>query len=294
MKTGQGSQLNLFCADQIQRKVNLDRYDDRDFVDGNLVESCDRITVSVTKPQPGPFYCEGMTSKSVSNAIFSQVASNIRIHRQYTSAFPAKLIIERGQVRTENSNKPNGFGALDLANFTPFPKNPVIGAFFREIHRADELGSGMRKLMRYGKAYGGADPQMIEGDIFRIVVKVPEFGQIGEVIGEATGGAAPKQAPKSGLGQAHDGAHDEAHEPMSEIEQKILLACLNAPQNTQELLALLGYESRTGNFKKALSRLMDLACLEMTIPDKPRSKKQKYRLTEKGRKALERTKGDSE
>jgi ATP-dependent DNA helicase RecG len=52
---------------------------------------------------------------------------------------------------------------------------------------------------------------------------------------------------------------------MSEIEQKILLACLNAPQNTQELLALLGYGSRTGNFKKALSRLMDLACLEMTM-----------------------------
>ena len=36
------------------------------------------------------------------------------------------------------------------------------GAFFREIHRADELGSGLRKMMRYGKAYGGADPEMIE------------------------------------------------------------------------------------------------------------------------------------
>ena len=78
---------------------------------------------------------------------------------------------------------------------------------------------------------------------------------------------------------------------MSEIEQKILLACLDAPQNTPELLALLGYESRTGNFKKAVSRLMDLACLEMTIPDKPRSKKQKYRLTERGRKVLKRIEG---
>jgi len=32
--------------------------------------------------------------------------------------------------------------------------------------------------MRYGKAYGGADPEMIEGDVFRIIVKVPEFRQI--------------------------------------------------------------------------------------------------------------------
>ncbi len=50
--------------------------------------------------------------------------------------------------------------------FAPYPKNPVIGAFFREIDRADELGSGMRNLMKYGKAYGGADPQLIEWGCF--------------------------------------------------------------------------------------------------------------------------------
>jgi len=35
-------------------------------------------------------------------------------------------------------------------------------------------------MMRYGKAYGGADPEMIEGDVFRIVVKAPEFSTTGE------------------------------------------------------------------------------------------------------------------
>ena len=106
------------------------------------------------------------------------------------------MIIERGQVRTENSNKPHGFGVLDPATFTPFSKNPVIGAFFREIHRADELGSGMRKMMRYGKAYGGADPEMIEGDIFRIIVKVPEFDKAG---GAVTPEVTPEVGTKSAL-----------------------------------------------------------------------------------------------
>ncbi len=55
-------------------------------------------------------------------------------------------------------------------------KNPVIGAFFRAIDRADELGSGMRKMMMYGKKYGGSDPQLIEGDVFRMIISVPEFG----------------------------------------------------------------------------------------------------------------------
>ncbi|MDZ7699236.1 MAG: putative DNA binding domain-containing protein [Deltaproteobacteria bacterium] len=284
-------------TDLILRKVNLDRYDDRDFVDVNLVNSYDRIMAFVAKHLPDPFYLEGTTSISIRDAIFREVASNILIHREYTNAFPAKLIIERGQVRTENSNRPHGFGALNPETFTPFPKNPVIAAFFRQIGRADELGSGMRKMMRYGKDYGGTDPQLIEGDVFRTIVRVPEFGPAGEVAGEVTGEVTPEEVINSGLSrahEAHDGAHDEAHEPMSEVEQRILHACLDAPQNTPELLTLLGYESRTGNFKKALSRLMDLACLEMTIPDKPRSKKQKYRLTEKGRKVLKGIEGGSE
>ncbi|MDZ7758679.1 MAG: hypothetical protein U5L00_00255 [Desulfovermiculus sp.] len=95
----------------------------------NLIESYERIMAFIHKHLPDPFYLEGTTRISIRDAIFREVASNILIHREYRNAFPAKLIIERGQVRTENSNKPHGFGVLDPKTFTPFPKNPVIGAF---------------------------------------------------------------------------------------------------------------------------------------------------------------------
>jgi hypothetical protein len=71
------------------------------------------------------------------------------------------LIIEYGRVRTKNSSHPHGFGRLDPENFTLFPKNPIIARFFRQIGRADELGSGMRKMMKYSRAYGGADPDSL-------------------------------------------------------------------------------------------------------------------------------------
>jgi predicted HTH transcriptional regulator len=41
---------------------------------------------------------------------------------------------------------------------------------------ADKLGSGMLKMMKYGKVYGAEDPELIEGDLFRMVISVPEFG----------------------------------------------------------------------------------------------------------------------
>jgi predicted HTH transcriptional regulator len=40
-----------------------------------------------------------------------------------------------------------GSGNIDPAFFSPYPKNPVIAKFFKEIGRADELGSGIRNTL---------------------------------------------------------------------------------------------------------------------------------------------------
>ncbi len=80
-------------------------------------------------------------------------------------------------------------------------------------------------------------------------------------------------------------AHDEAHVELNETEAKILQACLEA-KSTQELLGILGYKSRTGNYKAALANLLDHGLVEMTLPEIPRSKSQKYVLSEKGTRLL--------
>jgi hypothetical protein len=48
----------------------------------------------------------------------------------------------------------------------------------------------------------------------------------------------------------------------------------------------LGYQNRTGHFKKALEKLDDHGFIAMTLPATPRSKQQKRRLTERGRELL--------
>ena len=47
-------------TDLILRKVNLDRYDDRDLVRTNLIDSYDRIIAFVQKNLPDPFYLAGV------------------------------------------------------------------------------------------------------------------------------------------------------------------------------------------------------------------------------------------
>jgi len=164
-------------TDAILRVENTDRYDDRDDIRTNLIESYDRLIAFIGKHLPDRFYQEGEQRISLRDRIFREVVGNLLIHREYANAFPAKLIIEKDKVVTENWNRPHGAGVIDPANFSPFPKNPVIAKFFKEIGRVDELGSGVRNTFKYCGIYTpGTQPEFIEDDVFKTIIplKTPE------------------------------------------------------------------------------------------------------------------------
>lgn len=49
---------------------------------------------------------------------------------------------------------------------------------FREIGLADELGYGMRNTYKYTKLYSGAEPQFVEGDVFRTIIPLTEAATV--------------------------------------------------------------------------------------------------------------------
>ncbi len=161
------SVLPYYRIDAILRRDNVDRYDDRDDIRTNLLDSYDRLLAFGEKHLKDPFYLEGTQRVSLRSRIMREISGNLLIHREYSNPFPSKLVIERDRMFTENGNRPHGHGRIDPRNFTPYPKNPVIARVFKELGFADELGSGVRKLFKYGKAYCGHDPELVEGDVFR-------------------------------------------------------------------------------------------------------------------------------
>lgn len=161
--------LPAYKTDAVFRIENLDRYDDRDDVRTNLIEAYDRLFSFICKHTSDLFYLV-----SVRSIIAREIVSNTLMHREYANPFPAKLIIEKDRILTENANKVYRYGQINADNFSPYPKNPIIANFFSNIGRADELGSGVRNLYKYTKIYSGGEPVLFEDDVFRVEVPVFE------------------------------------------------------------------------------------------------------------------------
>jgi len=253
------SVLPHYKTDLIVRIKNPDRYDDRDIVTTNLIESYDRIMAFVEKHLPEPFYLEKDIRIDLRSRIFREVASNILVHREYLSPYPAKMVIEKDKIYTENGNKPYIHGNIDPDNFRPFPKNPTIAGFFREIGRAEELGSGVKNLFKYCKEYAGSDPIIEDGDIFTLTINTNITAQDKTAQGEIS----------------EESAQDSAQVSAQDEIAKIIEFC-KEEKSLQEIMEFLGVTHR-GYFKnKTLEPLIEKGFIKLTIPDKPTSKNQKY------------------
>ena len=175
--------LPAYRTDAILRKVNLSRYDDRLIVTTNLINSYDLLMEFSRKHLWDKFYLEGDVRVSLREIITREMLVNTLIHREFTSTYISKFIIEKDKMFVENANRAVKDGVMTLENFEPNPKNPIIASFFRNIGLADELGSGVRNLYHYGLRYSGKEPELIDGDIFRIIVPLDDnysFGNLQE------------------------------------------------------------------------------------------------------------------
>ena len=257
------SVLPHFRTDAILRVENVDRYDDRDDIRTNLIESYERIMDFARKHLPDKFYLENEQRISLRDHIIREIASNMLIHREYNNPFPAKFIVEKDRIYTENSNNPHGHGLIDPANFSPFPKNPTIAKFFKEIGRADELGSGVRNLFKYCKFYSGRIPQLIEEDIFKTIIPL-------------TPQATPQVTPQ---------ATPQAEISLEGKKNKVLEYC-KTERSLTEIINFLNLKDKKYVRYGILKPMLESKQLKRTIPGKPTSPKQKYYAKQDNRKKI--------
>ncbi len=91
------------------------------------------------------FFLEDVNRVSLRNILAREMISNTLMHREFTSSYMAKFVIEKDRMYVENANRASGNGFITPENLEPNPQNPIIASFFRTIGFADNLGSGRTK-----------------------------------------------------------------------------------------------------------------------------------------------------
>ena len=143
---------------------------------------------------------------------------------------------------------------------------------------AEELGSGVRNLFKYARAFGGQDPILSEEPIFRVTVMLPTLSGVS--------GTLPTLTLKAVLAQAESGAESRAESGAESQEQRLLAALAAGPLSKAELASRLGLPAVSGALNRTVRRLLAAELIEYTLPDKPNSRLQQYRLTPTGQARL--------
>ena len=235
-------------TDAIFRVENKDRYDDRDVITTNLIDSYERLISFGQKHLNDLFVLDGIVNVNARDRILREIVSNTLAHRDYSSGFPSKMIIDDEKIVIENSNLSHGIGPLDIQKFEPFPKNPSISKVFREIGLADELGSGMRNTYKYTQLYSKEQPLFEEGDIFRTIIPLKRIATK-RVGGENVPQDVPQDVPQ-GVPQ---GTTLQVDDLLSFITKEIKL---NNKISRQMLAKKAGVSVKT--IQRALNEIDDL------------------------------------
>lgn len=259
-----------YVTDALVRKVNVDRYDDREIVRTNLIESYEMLLEFGRKHLPDKFFLEDAIRRSLRSIIVREMIGNTLMHREFTSSYTAKFVIEKERMYVENANRAVKEGYITEDNLEPNPKNPIIAAFFRNIGYADQLGSGVRNLFKYTKFYSGRDPEFKEGDVFRIIVPLDEtYSYDYDSGGNSSGSAATKEIKietkeatkeiKVATKEATKACPREIHLSEDEV---VLLAMIREKNNITQRQMHEETGISLGTIKRILPRLQEKGVLQ--------------------------------
>ena len=192
----------------------------------------------------------------VTEAIVNAVA-----HRDYTSNASIQVMLFTNRVEVLNPGRlppPLTLEQLRVAH-SSIPNNPLLAESLYLTQYIERMGTGTLDMIRRCSDAGLPEPEFTDSGGFKITIwraKPPEQIKV-----------QPESLPRT-------------------LESRVINLLADVPMSRSELSKQLGQKEVSGQLKKVFRDLLADGMIEYTLPEKRRSPRQQYRLTEKGRIAL--------
>lgn len=186
---------------------------------------------------------------------------NALIHHDYIAlGNEVHIDIFDNRVKITFSGDMFGDGSIqeyDIYNIRSIRRTPVIADLFHRMKYIERLGNGLRKRVSETKKLPGYS-EIYKVEFFS---KTTDFRIILKSVNYLMCGAS---------------VHDVTHDISVISKQNRLLEFCAAPKSRDEMPAFINVSSRSHFSKYYLKPLLSSGKIEITIPDKPNSRNQRY------------------
>lgn len=211
--------------------------------------------------------CTWFRAPQIHNSIaLKEAIINAFVHNDYTREIAPKFEIFSDRIEiTSAGSLPHGLSAAEFFEGISFPRNKELMRIFKDLDLVEQLGSGIPRILEsYSK-----DSFYFFENFLRMVF--------------------PSIVPVHQTGPDTIQVKDYVMQDNMQVPTPILkvLKVLKGEQTRQEIQESLKMLNRNNFRKNYLRPALEQEFVEMTIPNKPNSKHQRYRLTGKGKGVLQ-------
>lgn len=160
-------------------------------------------------------------------------------------------------------------------NHSSYPTNPKLAEVLYQAGYIERFGTGTGEIFRLSKEAGLKEPVFNLEEGFKVTIWRPIVPIAGQAAGQATTAGTLRNVQTTGqvTGQATGQVSNPFH--------KVVLV-INGEVKRDKIQEALELKHRDYFMESYLKPAMEQGYVEQTIPNKPTSPNQKYRLTKKG------------
>lgn len=190
--------------------------------------------------------------------VWKEIIVNAIAHRDYSiKGTDIQIKMFDDHITVESPGTLPGIVRLNNMREIHFSRNPKIAGLLHDYEYVREFGEGIDRMYLEMKEAGLPEPEY-RTEAFMVYATIKN-----------------KKYAEKAINTQVDTQVNTQVDTQVNIQDKILMYC-KEPRSKAEITAYLGYKDTRGVARNHIQPLIQKGKLEMTIPDKPKSSKQKY------------------
>ena len=192
-------------------------------------------------------------SYEIPKEVVTEAIVNAVAHRDYTDNASIQVMLFSDRLEVLNPGRLPPSLTLEQLREThrSVPSNPLLARSLYLTRYIEEIGTGTLDMIRRCRDAGLPEPEFTDSSGFKATIWR----------------GTPTGQPES-------------------LQSRVIVLLANGPMQKSELSKNLGQKAISAQLNAVVRKLLTEQLIEYTLPDKPNSRLQKYRLTNKGRTEL--------